>query len=183
MCILICPSHNFVPHDMSGKPKGHIAKRELPTLPGNLTYHCQEKAWFDEHVMLDWVKEVLAPYVANAPHGIVPIILLDDFTAHKTGQVVDAIQHLGIEVEFVPPGCTGMVQPVDVGYNKSLKGKVREQYHEWLFLQDPNVQIPCPSRRQVAEWIIAARNAISDVTVRNAWRKTGFSFFPDLAKE
>lgn len=176
------PSLHF-PREITGKPKGTIARRELPILPSELVYRCQEKAWFDEQVMMDWVQEILAPYVANVPRGIVPIILLDDFTVHKSGRVVDAIQQLGIEVEFIPPGCTGMVQPVDVGYNKSLKAKVRDEYREWLLLQDPNVQIPCPSRHQVAEWIVAAMNAISDVTVRNAWRKTGFSFFPDQVKE
>ena len=37
------------------------------------------------------------------------------------GSVVNAIQALGVEVDFIPPGCTGMVQPVDVGYNKPFK--------------------------------------------------------------
>ena len=102
---------------------------------------------FDEQVMVDWVQEILTLYIANVPHRIVPIILLNDFIVHKTSRVVDAIQQLGIKVEFIPPGCTGMVQPVDVGYNKSLKANVRNQYCEWMFLQDPNVQIPCPSRQ------------------------------------
>ena len=132
--------------------------------------------------MMEWVNVILAPYVANAPRGIVPILFLDDFTVHKTGCVVDAIQQLGVEVEFIPPGCTGMVQPVDVGYNNSLKAKVRHEFRQWQYGQDANQPIPCPSRCQVADWIIAARNAISDVTVQNAWKKTGFSFFPDQAK-
>ena len=108
------PSLHF-PREITGKPKGTIARRELPILPSELVYRCQEKAWFDEQVMMDWVQDILAPYVANVPRGIVPIILLDDFTVHKSGRVVDAIQQLGIEVEFIPPGCTGMVQPMDVG--------------------------------------------------------------------
>jgi hypothetical protein len=35
---------------------------------------------------VDWVQEILTPCVINVPHGIVPIIILDDFTVHKTGQ-------------------------------------------------------------------------------------------------
>ena len=87
----------------TGKANGTIAKRELETLPKDLIYRCQEKAWFDEPVMLEWVEKVLKPYVANVPHGIVPIIFLDDFSVHKTGSVVRAIQDLGVEVEFIPP--------------------------------------------------------------------------------
>ena len=174
---------NHFRREKTGKPKGTIARRELPSLPKELTYRCQEKAWFDEQVMVDWVDEILTPYVANVPRGIVPIILLDDFTVHKTGRVVGMIQRLGVEVEFIPPGCTGMVQPVDVGYNKSLKANVRKQYREWMFSQDTNMIIPCPSRQQVSEWIIGAMADISDVTVRNAWRKSGFSYFPEEPKE
>ncbi len=115
---------------MTGKPKGTIARHELPMLPRELTYCCQEKAWFDEQVMVDWVQEILAPYVAKVPHGKVPIILLVHFTVHKTSRVVDVIQQLGIEVEFIPLSCTGMVQPMDVGYYKSLKANVGNQYRE-----------------------------------------------------
>ncbi len=95
-------------HDLlsktTGKANGTIAKRELETLPTDLVYRCQEKAWFDKPIMLEWVEKVLKPYVANVPHGIVPILFLDDFSVHKTGAVVRAIQDLGVEVEFIPPG-------------------------------------------------------------------------------
>jgi hypothetical protein len=151
-------------------------------LPVDLRYRCQDKAWFDEEVMLDWVELCLKPYVTDVPHGIVPLLLLDDFKVHKMGVVVQAIQALGVEVEFIPPGCTGMVQPVDVGYNKPLKAKVRDQYREWIFAQDPDKPIPCPTRRHVSEWIIVAKRMIQDTMVRNAWRKTGFSFFSNKAR-
>ena len=44
------------------------------------------------------------------------------------GLVISTIQALGVEVEFIPPGCTGLVQPVNVGYNKAFKAKVKDQY-------------------------------------------------------
>ena len=77
--------------------------RKLLTLPREMRYPCQEKAWFDEDVMTEWIEECLGPYVATAPPGIVPFLLLDDFRVHKTGKVVSAIQELGIQVEFIPP--------------------------------------------------------------------------------
>jgi hypothetical protein len=36
----------------------------------------------DERVMLCWVEDVLAPYVALAPPGIIPVILLDSYRCH-----------------------------------------------------------------------------------------------------
>ena len=113
---------------LTGKRTGTIASKELPTLPAGLIYRVQEKAWFTKDIMLEWIEVVLKPYVAEPP-GIVPILFLDSFTVHKMGSVVNAIQALGVEVDFIPPGCTGIVQPVDVGYNKPFKTTLREQYH------------------------------------------------------
>ena len=167
----------------TGKRTGTIASRELPTLPAGLIYRVQEKAWFSEDIMLEWIEDVLKPYVANVPPGIVPILFLDSFTVHKMGSVVNAIQALGVEVDFIPPGCTGMVQPVDVGYNKPFKAKLREQYRNWMFAQDTDKPTPAPKRIDVAEWILMAEKNISEASVKNAWRKTGFSWFPHLPKE
>ena len=57
-------------------------------MPTDLIYRCQEKAWFDQAVMMEWVEKILAPYVENVPCGIIPILFLDDFSLHKTGAVV-----------------------------------------------------------------------------------------------
>ena len=52
-----------------GKQNGCIATKEFPS--GNYpTTHfnkCQDSAWMDKEVMIAWVNEVLAPYVAAAP--------------------------------------------------------------------------------------------------------------------
>jgi len=95
------------------------------------------------------------------------------------GSVVSAIQASGVEVEFIPPGCTGLVQPVDVGYNKSFKAKVKDQYMNWLMVQDPDAQIPKTTRCDVVGCILTAEENISLATRRNAWRKTGFAYFSD----
>ena len=128
--------------------------------------------------MLEWVDDVLAPHVAKAPPGVIPIIFLDSFKVHMMGSVVSKIQALGVEVDFIPPGCTGLVQPVDVGYNKAFKAKVRG-FNDWLMAQDPDAPIAKTTRRHVVEWILAAEENITEATIRNAWRKTGFSYFSD----
>ena len=133
--------------------------------------------------MLDWVDHILKPYVANKPDGVVPILFLDSFTVHKMGCIVNAIQDLGVEVNFILPGCTGMVQPVNVGYNKPFKAKLREQYRNWMFAQDPDKTIPTPTRRDVAGWILTAELNVCEASIKDAWRKTRFSWFPHLPKE
>jgi len=140
----------FFVSSFPGTPDGHIAKRELPSLPKDLVYACP---------------------------GIVPILFLDSFSVHLKGSVVQKIQALGVQVEIIPPGCTGLLQPVDVGFNKAFKAKLRTEYNSWLLDQDPDLPIPGTTRRDVSDWIIAAEKNVTNETLKNAWRKTGYSYF------
>ena len=111
----------------AGTRGGRIATHELPQHPQDMHYAAQQKAWFDEVTMLEWVEKVLdAPDVAMAPVGIIPILFLDSFKVHLLGSVANAIQKLGIEIEYIPAGCTGLVQPIDVGFNKPYKTNMKK---------------------------------------------------------
>jgi hypothetical protein len=141
---------------------------------------CQPKAWFSEDIMLEWVNDVLVPHVVMVPPGIVPILFLDSFKVHMMGNIVTKIQALGVEVEFIPLGCNGLVQSVDVGYNKAFKAKkVKNQYNDWLMAQDPNAPIAKTTCRHIIEWVLAAKKNINTEMICNAWCKMGFSYFLD----
>jgi hypothetical protein len=160
-----------------GARHGCIATRELRDHPQEMKYAMQPKAWFDETTMLDWVDKVLKPYVTTAPVGIIPILFLDSFKVHLLGSVADAIQGLGVELEIIPPGCTGLMQPIDVGINKPFKANIRKIYTEWLLGQDANTAIPSASHLNVLAWILEAVKGIKKEMIVNSWRKTGFRHF------
>ena len=168
-----------------GKPNGHIAKKELPTLDPTSIYACQEAAWMDERCMLIWVEQVLAAYLsANPPPpGIVPVILLDSYRCHMMASVVSKITALGIEVIHIPGGCTGLCQPLDVGINKPFKARVRRQWEEWMTdLIDRTNEVRDATREEVVEWVTAAYWEMATKNkriLRNAWRKTAYDWFPD----
>ena len=115
-----------------GTENNTIKKRELPNHHPTCIYETQENAWMDERVMLRWVEEVLTPYVALAPPGIIPIILLDSYRCHVMASVVNVIQDLGCEVVHIPGGCTGLLQLLDVRLNKPFKMKVHASWGEWM---------------------------------------------------
>jgi predicted metal-dependent hydrolase len=50
-------------------------------------------------------------------------------------------------------------------------------YTAWLLEQDPNLPIRAAKREDVSAWILEAVGSITDETVRNAWRKTGYSYY------
>jgi len=124
-----------------GTRYGRIATHELRDHPQEMKYAMQPKAWFDEATMLDWVDYDLKPFVTTAPVGIIPILFLASFEVHLLGSVADAIQGLGVELEIIPPGCTSLVQPIDVGINKPVKANMRKIYTEWLPEQDADAAI------------------------------------------
>ncbi len=82
--------------------------------------------------MITWVDDVLKPYVANAPDHVIPLLILDSYRCHMMASVVTRIQELGIEVKHIPGGCTSLCQPVDVGFNKPFKDRVRRQWMSWM---------------------------------------------------
>ena len=65
-----------------GKPNGWIVKREFPKYPEGCVYACQDNAWMDKQVMLQWVEQILKPYVDTAPEDVVPILFLDSYRCH-----------------------------------------------------------------------------------------------------
>jgi len=135
----------------------------------------------DATVMHKWVDVVLQPYVAEAPEGIVPILMLDSYRAHMMEEIVTKIQNLGVEVVHIPGGCTGNCQPVDIGLNKSFKSHVRRIWDAWMIQKWDQVtaqdNTPKPKREEVSSWVIDAFKAISPTAVKNAWRKEGFEWF------
>jgi hypothetical protein len=162
-----------------GKPGGRI-EREFSDYPDGSTYAVQEKAWMSEPLCLRWVEEVVKPWAESAPDGIVPYLLLDSYKCHLMKSVVDAIQDLGIEVEHVPGGCTGLAQPVDVGINKPLKNRIRCLWEN--FMIDGGlaqaVSKP-PDRATMAEWCIQSLNSIGQDIGKNAWKHRDYSYFPN----
>ena len=161
-----------------GAANGCIA-REFVTYPYGGHYACQKKAWMDEEMMSKWIDDVLVPWRNEKGPDVIPILILDAYRVHMMGNIVNRIQSLGIEVVHIPPGCTYLCQPVDVGINKSLKSRMREKWENWMVMGEGIVNGAAkePTRQLVAEWVVEVYKNLPAQTVRNAWMKTGFEWY------
>jgi hypothetical protein len=165
-----------------GVPTGRIALEELPLNPcrNRAALNCQDNAWFDTGVALKWIDRVLAPYVKTAPPTVRPILILDDYKVHKTAQFTAAIEALGVTVHYVPPGCTCLAQPIDVGIGKPFKDRLRDLWRAWMLEQGLDRTLwETPKRDLMSFWACQAWEGIPGDIVRNSWRKTDFSYFPE----
>ncbi len=81
VAVMITADGTLLPSSLvfKGRPNGRIVTREFQNgnYPTTHFYKCQDAAWMDEQVMIAWVNEVLAPYVATAPDHVVPILIPD----------------------------------------------------------------------------------------------------------
>lgn len=158
-------------------PGGRIEKRELPTFSDHAYYAMQKNAWCDETCMLDWLNKSFKDWVdarkVQFP-DIIPVLILDAFSVHMLTSVVAKVESLGCDVIFIPGGCTYLCQPVDVGINRPFKRELSAQWEDWVEQNGTDMQ--CPSRRDVAEWVINSCANIPKSTVKSAWKKKGFSW-------
>ena len=88
----------------------------------------QHKAWMDESLMKQWIKEVLPKYTK----GRHCLLVLDSFRGHLTEAVSRSLGAANATAVVIPGGCTGKVQPVDVSLNKPIKDTVRGQWEEFM---------------------------------------------------
>ena len=129
--------------------------------------------------MLYWVEKVLKPFVEKEPSGVVPYLLLDKYKCHYQGSVAKAIEDLGVEWDIISGGCTGLVQPIDVGVSKLFKHRIRYWLEEWLADEDTSRVRPKEARQLLAKWVCDSWARTMEETVYNSWRHAPFSYFLD----
>ena len=74
----------------------------------------------DQPVMDYWVKNCWKPNIKEEA-----LLVLDVHKAQKTGDITDALTQCDTTPLYVPPGCTSIIQPLNVSYNAPSKKKVR----------------------------------------------------------
>ena len=78
--------------------------------------------------MRSWIEQVLQPYIQQQAHGVPVTLFLDGFATHKSESTRAALTAIGVNVVFIPAGCTSVLQPVDVGIGKPFKDRICLQW-------------------------------------------------------
>lgn len=86
-----------------------------------------QKAWMTVEVMYVYIHEILCNF-QNC------VILWDNFSVHKNDTVMQKLKDLNIKTLMLIPGCTAILQPLDVSINKMLKNSMRKKYINELML-------------------------------------------------
>lgn len=123
----------------------------------------QPNAWCDESIMKQWVADEWGNVFTNSPSrgSSGKILVADVHTAQQTDAVKRLLQMKKTVLVNVPPGCTSLVQPLDVSVNKPFKGHIREQLEKHL---DENLDRYAEGNLTASE-----RRVLTTKWVGNAW--------------
>jgi hypothetical protein len=119
-------------------------------------------SFMNQHVMVKWFDWNLP--VLQRPRQV---LLLDSFAGHKTPLVQNHADNCGITLDFIPPGMTSTLQPLDVGLMKPFKDGLRRR---WTAFTRP-LESPKPGLQQLLIWIKESWDEIRRETVIAAFRR------------
>ena len=57
---------------------------------------------------------------------------MDKCTVHTKDNAKEKLKSNGSEVDFIPGGCSGLLQPLDTCVNKPFKDIIRKKFSAWF---------------------------------------------------
>ena len=148
---------------------------------------CQNNAWCDCEIFINWLTNIYEKYVLlKAKKNC--ILILDKAPSHTLDKVSDFIKAHKYNVVYIHPGCTRILQPLDIGINKEVKQALKEKY---LKHQLDNKDLVINnlfkiSRELMIQWcyeIWYDDNIIKLENIKNSFTKSGISFPMDGSKD
>lgn len=148
----------------SAKPRCFKGVRSLPA-----DYVANKKAWMTADLFQTWLLQ-LEKTMRLQNRKIA--LLIDNCAAHNK---IPVLNH--VEVIFLPPNCTSVLQPLDQGIIRSLKARYRTRILQRILLNlQHNTEKPTRINvRQAIEMVTGAWWNVPADVVRNCWRSAGFT--------
>jgi len=84
--------------------------------------HWNETAYANSDLLIDWIENLLVPALPPGSR----LLALDVAKFHSMEGVLSTLRSHNIIPSLIPPGCTGLVQPLDVSVNKPFKSLLRD---------------------------------------------------------
>ena len=124
-------------------------------------FRWNEIAYANSHLLVDWINQMLVPVLPPGPR----LLVLHVAKFHSTQEVLSTLCSHDIVPSLIPPGCTGLVQPLDVSVNKPFKCLLPDILDELLDDFEPKnnlnlLEIPRANSPAIAERRILVTQAV-----------------------
>lgn len=159
-----------------------IRRNEEPLYDKRVTIEFNPTAYNNEALFLRWIEEELIKLEDWKDGGLLAI---DAAEFHKTPKILSSLREHAIIPSLIPPGCTGLVQPLDISINKPFKELLRDYVDSYIEEKE---------RAGKEAWSVGDRRVMVTVCVGRAWdhfcqnsrhlvitsfRNVGLSLHPD----
>lgn len=152
-----------------------------------------ENHWSNETTMLRYADKVIAPYLESV-RDVMPLsrantpalCVFDVFRAHCVEKFQNALRNCNVQMRYIPAGCTGELQPLDLSGNAEFKHTVRGKFQQWYAnkvstglesgqsIDQLDIDLKLSTLKPVhAGWIVSAFEKVDPDTVIRGWIKSG----------
>ena len=146
----------------SNKPRCFKGVKKLPC-----RYRGQKKSWMDSQRFEEWVRELDDQFEKENRKVA---LLLDNCTAHPE---IGGLK--SIDIFFLPPNTTSVLQPMEQGVIRSLKAKYRTKVvQKMIDAVDSKKPLPQISMLGAMKMLLLAWDEVSSKTVQNCFKKACF---------
>lgn len=93
--------------------------------------------WSNTESMIEYADKLLIPFLnqkkkdLGLPKEQKSLLVLDFFSAQRNQKFVTKVEDARIKLAYVPGGCTGDLQPLDVGVNGDFKEIMKKRFSVW----------------------------------------------------
>lgn len=97
-------------------------------MPSNVRVNASLNGWMTAELYHWWLRQMYKPAIYG--HYL---LLVDNYRPHMTEESREmVVGECDSDLIFIPPGCTPLVQPIDVSINRPFKTRMREQWVKWF---------------------------------------------------
>ena len=162
-------------------------KKKFETLtPSNISIEYRPAgSWIDSNVFYQYVRTIIPYFRDKKPKNMKGILFMDGHECHKKPEIQELLTPYNGKIIFFPPNCTSLIQPLDVGVNRSFKAKYREIWEQFnanpesnrhliAFHKDKKKGKMRPltdiSNETFIKWLSLSLKNISSETISNSWK-------------
>ena len=156
--------------------------KELDDLKEGCYCLCQ-KSFMDNRLTEDYLHRVIGRFNFSKR-----LMVWDSFRAHLSVSTKQILRSMNTLTSVIPGGCTGLIQPADVSWNRSLKAKVSENYDQWISKNDGHTftrggRMKPPSFHELSLWIKQAWKEISSNQITHSMKICGITVNRDGSED
>ncbi|KAH7971207.1 hypothetical protein HPB49_020289 [Dermacentor silvarum] len=130
-------------------------------IPANVRVTASKNRWMTSDKLQEWLTRVWGPNSDDVRR----LLVLDQAPIHKTQATKDALEQRDTDVMYVPAGCTSLLQPADVFWNRPLKANLRRMQERFIRKEErtPKGNLRKPSRQDALDFMSEAWAAVACV--------------------